>query len=179
MKKFLKEAVQFSLVLLIALLISLFIVTFIGQRTVVDGESMENTLFHGDNLIVDKISYRFSEPERFDVIVFPAHYDSKVYLVKRVIGLPGETVYIDEEGKIYIDDVLLEEDFGKETILSAGKASEPLTLGTDEYFVLGDNRNDSLDSRDYMVGNIKKDEIIGRAWVRIYPFDQIGFVEHE
>ena len=179
MKKFLKEAVQFSLVLLIALLISLFIVTFIGQRTVVDGESMENAFFHGDNLIVDKISYRFSEPERFDVIVFPAHYDSKVYLVKRVIGLPGETVYIDEEGKIYIDNILLEEDFGKEAILSAGKASEPLTLGADEYFVLGDNRNDSLDSRDYMVGNIKKDEIIGRAWVRIYPFDQIGFVEHE
>lgn len=179
MKKFLKEALQTSLILLAALLISLFIVTFIGQRTVVDGESMENTLFHGDNLIVDKISYRFNDPERFDVIVFPAHYDSGIYLVKRVIGLPGETVYIDEEGRIYIDDELLEEDFGKEVILSAGMAREPITLGPDEYFVLGDNRNESLDSRDYMVGNIRRDEIIGRAWVRIYPFDQIGFVPHE
>ena len=101
------------------------------------------------------------------------------YLVKRVIGLPGETVYIDEEGRIYIDDELLEEDFGKEVILSAGMAREPITLGPDEYFVLGDNRNESLDSRDYMVGNIRRDEIIGRAWVRIYPFDQIGFVPHE
>lgn len=179
MKKFLKEAVQSSLVLLIALAVSLFIVTFIGQRTVVDGESMEDTLYHGDNLIVDKVSYRFGEPDRFDVIVFPAHYDSSVYLVKRVIALPGETIYIDEEGKIYINDELLDEDFGKEVILSAGKASEPITLGEDEYFVMGDNRNNSLDSRDYMVGNIKKDEIMGRAWVRIYPFDQIGFVEHE
>ena len=177
MKKFLKEAVQTSLVILIALLVSLFIVTFVGQRTVVDGESMEDTLYHNDNLIVDKISYRFNEPERFDVIVFPAHYDSKTYLVKRVIALPGETIYIDEKGSIYIDDVLLEDDYGTEVMLSAGNAREPITLGDDEYFVLGDNRNHSLDSRDYMVGNINRDDIIGRAWVRIYPFDQIGFVK--
>ncbi len=179
MKKFLKEALQTSLILFIALLVSLFIVTFVGQRTVVDGESMENTLYNGDNLIVDKISYRFHEPERFDVIVFPAHYNSKVYLVKRVIALPGETIYIDENGKIYINDELLEEDFGKEVILSAGTAGEPLTLGENEYFVMGDNRNCSLDSRDFMVGNIHKDEIIGKAWIRIYPFDKIGWVKHE
>lgn len=179
MKKFLKEALQFSLVLLAALIISLLIVTFVGQRTEVEGESMESTLYNGDNLIVDKISYRFREPERFDVIVFPAHYNSKVYLVKRVIGLPGETVYIDPEGNIYVDDVLLEEQFGKEVIMSAGKASEPITLMDDEYFVMGDNRNHSLDSRDYMVGNIKREDIIGRAWMRIYPFDKIGFVKHE
>lgn len=179
MKKFLKEAVQFSLILLVALLISLFIVTYVGQRTVVDGESMESTLYHGDNLIVDKISYRFGEPERFDIIVFPAHYDDSTYLVKRIIGLPGETVYIDDEGNIYIDDELLEEDYGKEEILSGGIASKPVTLGADEYFVMGDNRNASLDSRDYMVGNIKREDIIGRAWMQIYPFDKIGFIKHE
>ena len=177
MKKFLKEALQTSLIILAALLISLFIVTFIGQRTVVDGESMESTLYHNDNLIVDKVSYRFSEPERFDVIVFPAHYDSKTYLVKRVIGLPGETIYIDDEGNIYIDDELLEEDYGKEVILSGGIARAPITLGEDEYFVLGDNRNHSLDSRDHMVGNIHKEDIIGKAWVRIYPFDKICVVK--
>lgn len=179
MKKFLKEAVQTSLVLLLALIISFLIVTFVGQRTVVDGESMENTLHHGDNLIVDKITYRFREPERFEVIVFPAHYDQHTYLVKRIIALPGETVYIDDKGDIYINDELLEEDFGKEVILSAGTAKEPLTLGDDEYFVLGDNRNNSLDSRDYMVGNVLKEDIIGRAWVRIYPFDSICVIEHE
>ena len=143
MKKFLKEALNTSLCILAALVISLFVVTFLGQRTVVDGESMENTLYNGDNLIVDKISYRFSEPDRFDVIVFPAHYDAKVYLVKRVIALPGETIYIDDKGDIYINDELLEEDFGKEVILSGGRASEPITLGADEYFVMGDNRNQS------------------------------------
>lgn len=179
MKKFLKEAVQTSLVLLLALIISFLIVTFVGQRTVVDGESMENTLHHGDNLIVDKITYRFREPERFEVIVFPAHYDQHTYLVKRIIALPGETVYIDDKGDIYINDELLEEDFGKEVILSAGTAKEPLTLGDDEYFVLGDNRNNSLDSRDYMVGNVLKEDIIGRAWVRIYPFDSICVIEHK
>ncbi|MBQ3515886.1 MAG: signal peptidase I [Lachnospiraceae bacterium] len=179
MKKFLKEAVQTSLVLLLALIISFLIVTFVGQRTVVDGDSMENTLHHGDNLIVDKITYRFREPERFEVIVFPAHYDQHTYLVKRIIALPGETVYIDDKGDIYINDELLEEDFGKEVILSAGTAKEPLTLGDDEYFVLGDNRNNSLDSRDYMVGNVLKEDIIGRAWVRIYPFDSICVIEHE
>lgn len=179
MKKFLKEAVQTSLVLLLALIISFLIVTFVGQRTVVDGDSMENTLHHGDNLIVDKITYRFREPERFEVIVFPAHYDQHTYLVKRIIALPGETVYIDDKGDIYINDELLEEDFGKEVILSAGTAKEPLTLGENEYFVLGDNRNNSLDSRDYMVGNVLKEDIIGRAWVRIYPFDSICVIEHE
>lgn len=177
MKKFLKEALQTSLIILAALLISLFIVTFIGQRTVVDGESMEDTLYHNDNLIVDKISYRFHEPERFDVIVFPAHYDSKTYLVKRVIGLPGETVYIDREGNIYIDDELLEEDYGKEVMLSGGIAQASITLGEDEYFVLGDNRNHSLDSRDHMVGNIQREDIIGKAWVRIYPLDKICVVK--
>ena len=179
MKKFLKEALQTSLILLIALVISLLIVTFVGQRTVVDGESMEDTLFHGDNLIVDKITYRFREPERFEVVVFPAHYDQHTYLVKRIIGLPGETIYIDDKGDIYINDELLEEDFGKEVILSAGTAGEPLTLGSDEYFVMGDNRNHSLDSRNYMVGNIKRDELIGRAWVRIYPFDSMCVIKHE
>lgn len=179
MKKFLKEALETSIYLLVVLIISLLVVTFVGQRTVVDGESMEETLYDGDNLIVDKISYRFREPERFDVIVFPYHYDTKLYYVKRIIGLPGETVYIDDHGNIYINGLLLEEDFGKEVMLGAGRAKEEITLKDDEYFVLGDNRNNSSDSRDPMVGNIKKDEIIGRAWLRIYPFNKIGFVKHD
>lgn len=179
MKKFLKEALETSIYLLVVLVISLLVVTFVGQRTVVDGESMEETLYDGDNLIVDKISYRFHEPERFDVIVFPFHYDTKMYYVKRIIGLPGETVYIDNDGKIYINGEILEEDYGKEVILSPGRAGEEITLMDDEYFVLGDNRNNSSDSRDFMVGNIKRDEIIGRAWLRIYPFNKIGFVKHD
>ena len=172
----LKEVLKTVIYFLILLLVSLFIVTFIGQRTVVDGKSMENTLSDKDNLIVDKISYRFKEPKRFDVIVFP--YQKRNYFIKRIIGLPGETVYIDEEGNIFINDVLLTENFGKDRINDPGIASNPIVLGDDEYFVLGDNRNDSFDSRYYEVGNIKKENIIGRAWLRIYPFNKIGFVKH-
>ena len=106
------------------------------------------TLSNNDNLIVDKISYRFKDPQRFDIIVFPFQYDENVYYIKRIIGLPGETVQIGTDGTIYIDGQVLEEGYGKEVMLSPGRAGEPITLGEDEYFVLGDNRNNSSDSRE-------------------------------
>lgn len=174
----LKEALKMSIYLLVVLLLALFIVTFIGQRTVVDGPSMEDTLFDKENLIVDKISYRFKDPQRFDIIVFPYQHAQRTYFIKRIIGLPGEKVYIDDEGNIYINDNLLKENYGTEVIDSAGRASKPIILGDDEYFVLGDNRNHSSDSRFDGVGNIKRKDIIGRAWVRIYPFNKMGFVKN-
>ena len=124
------------------------------------GGSMETTLSENDNLIVDKLTYRFNEPKRFDIVVFPYRYEKDTYYIKRIIGLPGETVFIDEEGNIFIDEELLQEDYGKETILDAGRAYEPITLGEDEYFVMGDNRNNSQDSRDPAVGNISGEDII-------------------
>lgn len=179
MNKYLKEALEMSIYILVALVASLLIVTFIGQRTVVSGSSMNDTLFDGDNLIVDKITYRFRDPERFEVIVFPFHGNRKDHYIKRVIGLPGESIRISKEGEIYINGLILEEDFGKEVMVSPGRADTEIVLGADEYFVLGDNRNDSSDSRDFMVGNIKRDEIIGRAWMRVFPFNSIGFVKHD
>lgn len=149
------------------------IIKFVGQRTIVDGSSMETTLQNGDNLIIDKISYRFKDPKRYDIIVFPYKYQKNTDYIKRIIGLPGETVYIDSNGKIYINGVVLEEDYGAAKIEDAGMASSPITLGDDEYFVMGDNRNHSEDSRSSDVGLIKKSDIIGRAWVRIYPFNRI------
>lgn len=178
-KKILKEILSTSIYLVVVLLATYLIITYVGQRTRVNGSSMEPMLTSGDNLIVDKISYRFNEPERYDIIVFPFKYEEKTYYIKRIIGLPGETVQIDDAGNIYIDGELLEESYGKEVINDAGRASEPITLLDDEYFVLGDNRNDSSDSRDESVGNIKRDDIIGRAWVRIYPFDSIGVLKHQ
>ena len=165
------------------ILLTWFVITFIGQRTLVSGDSMETTLSDGDNLIVDKISYRFKDPERFDIIVFPFHYDysKETYYIKRIIGLPGETVHIDEDGTIYINGKTLKESYGN-LIIEAdrrGVAAEPVTLGDDEYFVLGDNRNNSSDSRMEMVGNIKRSEIIGRAWVRIWPFNKLGVLKHQ
>ena len=179
MNKVLKEFLNTAIYLLCVLGAVWIVITFVGQRTEVEGASMENTLHNGDNLIVDKLSYRFHDPERFDIVVFPFRYADKTYYIKRIIGLPGETVYIDEEGTIYIDGEVLNENFGKEVIQDPGRAYEPVKLGTDEYFVLGDNRNNSSDSRDPVVGNIHRDELIGKAWMRIYPFDQMCIIKHQ
>lgn len=156
--------------------ITFLIIHFVGQRTVVNGVSMQPTLSDGDNLIVDKLSYRFRDPDRFDIIVFPQG-DGR-YFIKRIIGLPGENVRIDEDGSIYIDGEKLSESYGKKVIQDPGLAKDGIELGADEYFVLGDNRNDSMDSRMAEVGPIVGERIMGRAWLRIYPFDEIGFLKH-
>ncbi len=175
-KEILKEILSTSIYILVVLVLSFCVVKFIGQRTEVSGKSMELTLIDGDNLIVDKISYRFHDPERFEIVCFPYRYNPKDIYIKRVIGLPGETVQITSNGDIYIDGELLEEYYGRERIKDPGRASDPIVLGEDEYFVLGDNRNNSRDSRFEDVGNIGRDEIIGRAWVRIFPFKEFGRV---
>lgn len=162
----------------IVLAITFLIITFVGQRTHVSGESMENTLDDGDQLIVDKLTYRFHDPERFDIIVFPFRYKDNTYYIKRIIGLPGETVQI-ADGEIYINGEVLEESYGREVMQDAGQAAEPITLGDDEYFVLGDNRNYSSDSRDPSVALIHRKEIIGRAWLRIWPLDSFGILKHQ
>lgn len=174
----LREILGFLLYVAVVVGITFLIITFVGQRTYVSGSSMENTLSHGDNLIVDKITYRFSDPQRYDIIVFPFQHEDHVYYIKRIIGLPGETVQI-EDGDIYIDGELLEESYGREVMQSAGIAEDPITLDENEYFVLGDNRNDSSDSRDPSVGLIDREDIIGRAWVRIWPLDKIGVLKHQ
>lgn len=181
MKKFLKDVLSTGLYLLVVLVITYLIILYVGQRTEVSGDSMEPTLSNGDNLIVDKISYRFKDPERFDIIVFPFQYQKDTYYIKRIIGLPGETVQIDEDGNIYINGEILEESYGREIIEAdkIGIAEEPVVLGPDEYFVLGDNRNYSSDSRIKEVGNIKKDQIIGKAWVRIWPISDFELITHQ
>lgn len=174
MKHFLKSILNFSIYILVVLVLTLLVVRYVGQRTVVMGHSMEPTLSDQDNLLVDKLSYRLHDPKRFDVVVFPYQYADKTYFIKRIIGLPGETVRIDDTGSIYIDDELLMEAYGKEVIEDPGLARDGITLGADEYFVLGDNRNDSSDSRFVSVGNIKGSQIIGKAFLRIYPFSAFG-----
>lgn len=169
MKKLLKEVLSSSLYIFTVLLITFLIVKFVAIRTEVIGPSMQPTLYSNDNLITEKLSYRFGDPKRFDVIVFPFQYAENTYYIKRIIGLPGETVQIDEEGNIYINGEVLEENYGKEVIKNPGIASNPIYLGQNEYFVLGDNRNDSSDSRDASVGNIYKKDIVGRAWLRFWP----------
>ena len=179
MKKIIKEIFSTSLYLLVVLIACYLVVRYVGQRTQVIGSSMETTLSDGDNLIVDKISYRFGEPRRYDIIVFPYQYDKSTFYIKRIIGMPGQTVYIDPRGTIYINGEALQESYGREIIQSAGLAEEENTLGEDEYFVLGDNRNNSSDSRDPNVGNIHKEDILGKAWIRIWPLSKMEVLDHQ
>lgn len=178
MKSVIKELAGWIFTILAIVGISWVIITFVGQRTQVSGSSMETTLSDGDHLIVDKISYRFRDPERYDIVVFPYRYEKNTYYIKRIIALPGETVQISD-GKIYINGQLLDEHYGNEAILDPGIAQDPISLGGDEYFVMGDNRNNSQDSRSDHVGVIHRNELMGRAWVRIWPFDRFGVIRHE
>lgn len=178
-KEILKEILSTSLYLLFVLFFTFILVKYVCQRTEVIGDSMNNTLMDGDNLMVDKISYRFKEPERFDIIVFPYQYAKRTYYIKRIIGLPGETVRIDENGTIYINEEVLDENYGKDKKTFPGIAEEGITLGEDEYFVMGDNRNNSKDSRDPSVGTIKRRKIMGKAWLQIWPLNKIHFVKHQ
>ena len=179
MSRKLREILSTSLYFLVVLLAVYMVVTYVGQRTMVIGTSMEPMLNYGDNLIVEKLSYRFDDPQREDIIVFPFRYAEKTYYIKRIIGLPGETIFIDEEGTIFINGEPIKEQYGKETIVDPGRAYEPITLEDDEYFVMGDNRNNSSDSRDPVVGNIHRDEFVGKAWMRIWPLDRIGMIKHQ
>lgn len=178
-KSVFRELLGWLIYFLIIVGLTYMIVTYVGQRTRVSGHSMETTLSDGDNLIVEKMTYRFEDPKRYDIIVFPFKYKENTYYIKRIIGLPGETVQVID-GYTYIDGELLESDiYGAEVMEESGIAEEPITLGDDEYFVLGDNRNHSSDSRDPSVGVLTRDDLIGRAWVRIYPFDKMGVIKHE
>lgn len=183
--KLIKEILGNVLFLAIVVGGTFLLITYVGQRTKVSGRSMEPTLNDGDNLIADKITYRFRNPERFDIIVFPVENGSEdaqnSYYIKRIIGMPGETVYIDEAGVIYIDGEVLTEGYGKEVIASThrGLAESEITLSEDEYFVLGDNRNNSEDSRSPIVGNIKRERIVGRAWLRFWPLQNFGILKHQ
>ncbi len=173
-KRLLFDIVFYALLIFVSVYI---IPNYVLQRTVVDGESMENTLFDGDHLYVEKISYRFDKLDRFDIIVFyPYGRDDDQYYVKRIIGLPGETVQIID-GLIYIDGQVLEEHYGNETILDPGRARDLIELGDDEYFVMGDNRNISKDSRHPSVGNVKKHNIGGKAFFRVSPIKEFGPID--
>lgn len=172
-KKYRYEMLIYVIVVVLSVV---FVPKYIAQRTVVDGESMMNTLNDGDNLIVEKISYRFSEPDRFDIVVFyPFGKKEKEYYIKRVIGLPGEYVCI-KDSTIYIDGEELKENYGKAPIRYAGIAADGITLGEDEYFLMGDNRLESFDSRYPEIGPVSEDKIAGRAVLRIYPFKQFGLL---
>jgi signal peptidase I len=171
LKSWFSLAKSFDIVLVIGLLFRALII----QPFIVDGVSMENSFHDKEALLVDKISYRFNEPNRGDVVVFQAPKSPQYDYIKRVIGLPGETVTITS-GKVYINDKLLNETYlkpGTKTYIGSGTTLH-VTLGTNDYFVMGDNRENSSDSREW--GPVALKKIIGRAWIIVYPLSDKGIV---
>ncbi len=151
-----------------------FIIYYALEKTNVIGISMEGTLYNDEPIIIDKFSYRISDPKRFDVIVFKqGGNEHSYYNIKRVIGLPGETVQL-LGGYILINGLVIEDIVNAEPMMNYGLAEELITLEENEYFVLGDNRNNSEDSRFASIGNIRREEIIGKAFLRLSPFNFIN-----
>lgn len=170
----LKFVLSILVCLFTALLLALLITTYVAHHTSVEGSSMEPTIEDGSQLVVEQISYYLHEPERFDVIVFPNNQGANY--IKRIIGLPEETIQI-KDGYVYINDKQLEEDYGKEIIEDSGLAVDKITLKKDEYFVLGDNRNGSIDSRRTDIGAVKREQIKVKAWLCFYPFTKFGTIK--
>lgn len=164
--------------LAIALVIVWVIITFVAQNNQVIGTSMQPTVYANDMVIVNKLLYRFTEPSRGDIVVFPSVEEGKkVYLIKRIIGLPGDKVDL-KDGKVYVNDIELTEKYiTVETTAVSGQTEFPMTVPEGEYFVLGDNRIVSKDSRYLSIGTVPRSKIIGKASIRIWPFKDIGFIE--
>ena len=174
----LREIGSWVFFFVLAVLIAFGFVYSAGLKTSVIGASMEPCLYNGQSVLINKISYSFGEPKRGDVIVFlPNGNENTHYYIKRVIGLPGETVTISD-GRIYLDGYFYEESDSYDTIEDGGIAEKGIKLGEEEYFVLGDNRNNSEDSRSANVGAVKEDTIAGKAWFKLgNSIDMIGFIE--
>lgn len=171
---FFSQVLFFAVSILAAVLLSRLISGVLIQDTVVKGHSMNPTLENREKLILDKFSYVRGRPKRFDIVVFS--FNNGEHFVKRVIGLPGEKVQIID-GRVYINDALLEDDPISEYIQYAGIAKEGIIVEKDRYFVLGDNRNNSYDSRSEDIGAINRKVILGKVWFRFYPIFKLGMVK--
>ncbi len=153
-----------------AVVIALFINLFLAQATQVLGQSMEPTLHSSQRVVIEKITYRFHGPRRGDIVVIDSPNQSEM-LIKRVVGLPGETVEV-RNGRVYVNGALLEEEW---TVKQSGGNYGPQTVPPLHVFVLGDNRSASNDSRSF--GPVAIEDIVGHAWISYWPPEDIGFVE--
>lgn len=147
-----------------------------GKRESVGDAGMQPTLDHGQVVMIDRVAYNIFSPKRNEIIAFaPNGGERSVVYVRRIIGLPGDKVQIIK-GKMYVNGEEYQDKFATEPIKLPGLADSEVTVGENEYFVLGDNRNLSEDSRSEVIGNVKKKDILGKAWFRISPISKMGFI---
>ena len=172
-----KEILSWIFEIALVIVIAFTLVSFFGFRTSVVGNAMTPTLENEEQVMVNRFIYLFTGPKSGDVVVFrPNGNEKSHYYVRRVIAGPGDTVLI-KEGAVYVNGELYEEATEVASIVEAGLAEEELHLGTDEYFVLGDNRNNSEDSRMANIGNVKKEYMIGKAWFHYSGIRNMGFLK--
>jgi len=181
MKKILHSVWEITEVFLIAIIAVAAIKYFLIQPFIVNGASMENMFSDGDYLLIDEISYRFQDPQRGDVVVFHSPQDYSVYYIKRIVGLPGETVDVENdqvkiENKEHPEGFLLDESYLSPLRSTGWVGSKRVTLGQTQYFVLGDNRLNSLDSRFW--GPLEKSAIVGIVRLRLWPLNAIELFNH-
>ncbi len=162
--------------ILVVIMFAYVVVYFFGQTRTNIGQSMDVTLSGGDTVLLNTLTYRIGSPKRGDVLSFKPNGSTTAYSsIKRVIGLPGETIQI-KDGMIYIDGEVYLEQKSYPAITNPGMAADEIKLGDKEYFVLGDNRNNSEDSRFADVGIVKSDYIEGKVWFVLSPADHRGFL---
>lgn len=180
-KKTLKQKftyiMQWIFEILVAILFAFVLIYFFGQVRTNIGQSMEVALSDGDKVLLNTLNYTVGSPKRGDIIAFKPNGSKTANTnIKRVVGLPGETIQI-KEGMLYINGSVYLEKTDYPSMNDAGMAAEPITLDVNEYFVLGDNRNDSEDSRYADIGVVSQDDIEGKVWFRISPSDSFGFIK--
>lgn len=172
-----QEIIIWIVEIAITIAIAVVFTYFFGVRSTVVGPSMSPQLEDGDEVLIDRFIYKFVSPKAGDIIAFlPNGNTNTHYYLKRVMAVPGDTVQI-KNGVVFVNGEEISEEVEVERMEDAGIAASEITLSEDEYFVLGDNRNNSEDSRFANIGNIKENYIIGRAWFVIAPRDKLGFIQ--
>ncbi len=177
MKDFMSEVGRWAISILVVVILAYSIVTFGVQSVTMIGQSMDPALTNQDVVLINKQAYTFDEPQRYDIVAFKLKEDTEGYFnIKRIIGLPGEKVQI-KNGHIFINgDVVSDLPFD-DLIMTEGLAVDEVTLGEDEYFLMGDNCNNSEDSRYVNIGNISLKEISGKVFFRVSPRSKFGKIQ--